>query len=131
MEIVDNLVLFLILVEWLWMSLHLNWCWLWACRKLPLLCLGMFLISLISPGFLSWRGVLFFGQRSFLHLMTRSFGFCLSLCSCESLHLSTYICWTIPASLERCQLYYGRSSFWCVLRFFLQIFNWEFLHLSL
>ena len=41
--------LFLILVELLWVSLHLNWCWLWACCNLPVLCLSISLVSLISP----------------------------------------------------------------------------------
>ena len=57
MKRVDNLILFLILVESLWVSLYLVWCWLLACCILPLLCLEMFLISLFSPRPLSWRGV--------------------------------------------------------------------------
>ena len=34
-ERVNNLVLFLILVELFWVSLCLNWCWVWSCCKLP------------------------------------------------------------------------------------------------
>ena len=48
MEEMENLDLFLILVKSLWVSLHLVWCWLLACCVLPLLCLGMFLIFLLS-----------------------------------------------------------------------------------
>ena len=48
-------VLFLILVKLLWVSFHLIWRWLSACCILLLLCLDTFLVSLISPGLLSWR----------------------------------------------------------------------------
>ena len=56
MERVDSLVLLLILVESLWVSPHLIWWWLSTYSKLFLLCLGMFLVSLISQRLLSWRG---------------------------------------------------------------------------
>ena len=74
MERVESLVLFLILMESLWVSLHLIWCWQLACYILPLLCLLMFLVSLISPRPLSWRGVGFL-SKAFQHLMKWSCGF--------------------------------------------------------
>lgn len=55
MERVDNLVFFLIIVELLWVSLLLSWYWIWARCKMPLLCLGAFLVFQISPVPLSWR----------------------------------------------------------------------------
>ena len=66
-------ILFLILVEVLWVSLHLIWCWLLACWKLLLLSLGMLHVSLISPRPLSWRSV-GFCQMVFQHLMWWSYG---------------------------------------------------------
>lgn len=42
-----NLVLFLSLVEFLWVAFHLNICWLWAFYKLPLLCWGISLVTVI------------------------------------------------------------------------------------
>ena len=73
MKRVDSLLLFLILVEFLWVSLYLIWCWLLTCCILPLLCFSMFLVSLIFPRPLSWGGV---GccQRPFQHLTGWSCG---------------------------------------------------------
>ena len=56
MERVDSLVLFLILVELLWVSCHLIWCWLLTCILL-LLYLYLFLLFLIYLRPLSWKGV--------------------------------------------------------------------------
>lgn len=56
------------LVELLWVSLHLICCWLLAYCKLPSLYLGMSLLSLISPKFLSWRGIRFL-SKTFWYLI--------------------------------------------------------------
>lgn len=40
MERVNKFVLFLILVDFLQISIHLSWCWLWAGCKWSLLCCG-------------------------------------------------------------------------------------------
>ena len=53
----ENLVLFLILEESLWVSLHLVSCWLSPCCILLLLFLYMFPISMIPPRPLSRVGV--------------------------------------------------------------------------
>ena len=59
MERVGNLNLFLISVGLLGVSFHLVWCCLLVCCILPLLCLGMFLVFLLSPRPLSWRDAVF------------------------------------------------------------------------
>lgn len=133
MERVVNLVLFPILVELLWVSLHLSQCWLWACCKLPALCWGVSLVSLFSPGIFNINFIIIFNingfhQQPFLHLMRWSCGFCFSVCLYGRLHLVIYI-WTIPASLRRILLGHDRWSFWCVLGFILKIFYWELLQL--
>ena len=79
MERVDNFFSFLISVGSLWASLHLVWCWLLACSILRLLCLGVFLVSLLFQRPLSWRDVIYC-RRLFQHLMTWlcvSFSVCL------------------------------------------------------
>ena len=70
---------FLILVESLWVSLHLIWYWLSTCCILLLLCLDMFIEFLISPRPLSWKGV-GLCQRPFLHLLSWPYCVCLSVC---------------------------------------------------
>ena len=53
-ERMNSLVLSLILVELL--SFHLIWHWLLTCYTLLLLCLGMFLVFLISPKTFNMKG---------------------------------------------------------------------------
>lgn len=127
MESMDNLVLFLILMKFLWASLHLICCLLFACCTLTLLCLSMFPVSLILyPRLSSWRGVEFH-QRHFQHLVRWSCSFfLLSFCLYGELHWQIFICWTIPASVEWRQLDYGGWSFWCVLRFSFLLFYYIF-----
>lgn len=91
------------------LTFHLTWCWLLACCKLPLLYWGMFLVSLMSPGFLPWKGV-GFCQRSSLYLKRWACGFPLSVCLYGGFHLSIYMCWTIPVSLGWNLLDHGRWS---------------------
>lgn len=50
-----SLVLFLKLVELLWIPLYLIWCWLIACCILLLLCLCMYSLFPISLRLLSWK----------------------------------------------------------------------------
>ena len=73
MEILNSHVLYLILLDLLWVSVHLIWCWLSTCCILLLLYLDMFLVSLISPRPLLWTGANFF-QKLLQHL-TRLFYF--------------------------------------------------------
>ena len=98
MERVDSLVLFLFFMESLWVSLYLIWYWLSACCILPLLCLGLFLVSLISKTFIM-KGCLF-SQRLFKNIMISSCGCFLSVCLYSGLHGQSFIYWTIPASLR-------------------------------
>ena len=128
MERVDSLVLFLILMESLWVSLHVIWWWKSACCILLLLCLDMFLVSLISPRPLSWRGVRFC-QMLFQHLMRWSYGVFLSVYLYGGLHHWIFVCWTIPAFLGWSQLDHDVRFFSCVLEFGLPVFYWVSLHL--
>jgi hypothetical protein len=88
MKRVDNLVLFLILNELLWVSLHLSRCWMWACWKLTWLSWDLSLVSQMSPGLGSWNDVV---------ILSKTFdGFCVSLFErwiiFISLHMSNH-CW--------------------------------------
>ena len=85
MERVDSLDLSPILEELDRVSLRLIWCWLLACCILLLVCLGIFVFSLISPRPLSWRDV-GFCQRLFQHLVRWSCGF-----SLQFLYMVDYI----------------------------------------
>jgi hypothetical protein len=62
MDRVDNPVVFLVLLELLWVFLHLSQCLLWACYKLPLLYLGKSLVSLVSQELMSWEHVEFLSK---------------------------------------------------------------------
>lgn len=63
----DILVLFLILMEMLWIPFSSGGRFLLVCWKSPLLCCGISLVFLDSPGLLSWKDV-GFCQRPFRHL---------------------------------------------------------------
>jgi hypothetical protein len=50
-------------------------------------------------------------------------GFFLSVCLCDGLYLSGFVCWTNSASLAWSQLDHGGWSFWCVLRLGMWVFH--------
>lgn len=56
-ERLDILVLFPILLEMLWVFLHLDWCWLCDSCISALLCWDMYLVSLLSLGILTWMDI--------------------------------------------------------------------------
>lgn len=78
----DIPVLFLILVELLWVPLHLYWGWMWVCYILSLLCWNMCFASLISPQFYH---KIRFCWSPILCLMRWLCGFFLSVCLCGEL----------------------------------------------
>ena len=122
MERMDSLVLFLILVELLWVSLHLIWCRLPACCILVLFCLGMLLVSLISVRLLLWRGFKFC-QRLFQYLMRWSCDFFQFVYMVDYIERFLYV-WTIPASLGWSLPGQRGWSFWYVFGFSLPVFSW-------
>ena len=126
MERVDSLVLFLISVKLFYIFLLLVQCWLLACYILPSLHLGMFLVPLVSPRSLSWKGV-GFCWRFFQHLMRSPFGFFLSVCLYGRLHWQFFfVCCTICVFMGCSLLDHGGWCFLCVLRLCLLVVYWVF-----
>ena len=74
-----------------------------TCCILPLLCLGMFLISLFSLRPLSWRDLVFY-WRTFWHLMRLSYGLFFFNLFMSWLHWQIFVYWTIPTSLDEADL---------------------------
>lgn len=125
-ERVGNLVVFLILVELFWVSLHLSRCWLWTFCKWTFICLGMPPVFLIFPRFLLWRGVEFMSKV--FSASNEVIMCCFSVCLYCGLHLLTHICWNITTCLGWSLLNHGQWSFWYAFGFTLQIFYWVLLH---
>lgn len=121
MERVHDVVLFLISMELLWVfSLHLIWWKLWASCKLSLLCLSMFLISLMFLVLLSWIGVRFC-QMLFWHLIdTHMFFSFFQLIYCGLHILISYI--EISLHLWNEEHLIMMDDFLCVVVFNFQVF---------
>jgi hypothetical protein len=106
----------------------LIWCWLLACCiLLPLLYLCMYLVSLIAPRLLTWRGVRFLSKAfSASNEMVLWFFF-------QFVYMVNYIdrlslCWTIPIFLGWSYVDHSGWSFRCIFGFSLPMFYLVLFH---
>ena len=100
-------------------------CFLFACCVLPLLCLGICFVSLISPRLLSWKGV-GLCQRLFQDLMGWLYSLLISVCLYGRLGWYILIYWTFRISGMK-----PTWSYWMMFMMFfgfsLWVFYWVFL----
>lgn len=94
-EVSRILVLFLILMEMLWVFSNLGWCWLHVFYMLPLLCWAIYCVFLFFSGLLLYIDVGFW-EKPFMYLLRWWGSFypwfnLYSVLQC----LLVYICWSI------------------------------------